>query len=178
MLAWVGLLVLGCGGESPPPDTDPSSPYFVDDASYLYFKNLRVKDYTLEERQTPRVDVYRHRALATSAAQPTLRVALIDNWLRDEAYLQLDLVDSAGATLEPVRLSLREGAPADETFVVGSGKPEDALALARFLQGEARRRRVLTFDAEGAGLGEYVIEVADFTAQLTTIQDYLRLIDG
>jgi hypothetical protein len=174
LLSW-----MSCGDGTAPQDTDTSSPYYVDDASYLYFKNLRVKDYTVEERQTPRVDVYRHRDGAEIADRPTMRIALIDNWLQDEAYLQIELVDAAGASLGPVSLSPRfGGATAGESYVVGSGQPADALAFVRAVRAAANQRRVLTFAAEGGGVADFVIDLNDFSPQLTTIDDYLRLIDG
>ena len=170
---------LGCGAPGPSTETDASSPYFVDDASYLYFKNLRVKDYTLEEQPEPRLDLYRHRKQAETLTAPGLRITLVDNWLQDEAYLRIELVDSSGTVSTPVELTPRyERSAQAESYALGAGEREAALRLARELQTALRQRREIAFAVEGVAAETLRIRAADFGPQLTTINDYLRLIDG
>jgi hypothetical protein len=179
LLAFFLVTVLvNCGG--PPPADAPQGPrpFFVDDASYLYFKNLRVNDYSLEEQAEPRLDFYRHRRMATELAAPGLTVTLVDNWLEDEAYLQIELVDSSGVVAGPVTLTPdypRTGAT--DRFTVGSGEPAAAVALARELRTALQQRRELTFRTDETPVRSLRIQAADFGPQLTTIKDYLRLID-
>lgn len=170
---------MGCGGPTPPAETDSTSPFFVDDASYLYFKNLRVRDYALEEQREPRLDFYRHRKQEEVLMTPGLSITLIDNWMEDAAYLRIELVDSSGIVSQPVELTpVYEQTSTAVSYALGKGQREAALGLARELQKALRQKRELVFTVRGGAVGELWIRAAEFAPQLTTINDYLRLIDG
>ncbi len=176
---FLGTVLVNCGAPPPPDSPEGPRPFFVDDASYLYFKNLRVKDYTLEEKADPRLDIYRHRRQATALSAPGLAVTLVDNWLEDEAYLRIELVDSGGVVAAPVVLIPEYSRnAATERFTVGAGQPAAAVALARELSTVLQQRRELTFRTDETPARSLRIRSADFGPQLTTIKDYLRLIGG
>lgn len=64
--------------------------FATDDASKLFFKNIRQLYYDLEEMEVAKLKVFRLKKRDLSTEQPIINLALVDNWRYDEAYLLLE----------------------------------------------------------------------------------------
>jgi len=68
----------------------------TDEASKLFFKNVRKSYYDLEELPEAQLEVYRFKKRSTSEEKPLLNIALVNNWRYDEAYILLEPNSAAG----------------------------------------------------------------------------------
>ncbi|OEK02685.1 hypothetical protein BFP97_14640 [Roseivirga sp. 4D4] len=64
--------------------------FTTDDASRLFFKNVRRIYYELEVMEAAKLDIYRHKQRDLSTEAPVINLAIVDNWRYDEAYLLLE----------------------------------------------------------------------------------------
>lgn len=62
------------------------------DSSELFFKNVRQSYYELEERKEAKMNVFRWRE--NKQTETKIQPIIIHNWLRDEAYLWLEVDDT------------------------------------------------------------------------------------
>lgn len=62
----------------------------TNDASKLFFKNLRQTYYDKEEMEAARLEVYRLRKRVRTTERPVINLAIVNNWRYDEAYLLLE----------------------------------------------------------------------------------------
>ncbi len=62
----------------------------TNDASKLFFKNLRQTYYDKEEMAAAKLDVYRLKKRNTGDERPVINLAIVNNWRYDEAYLLLE----------------------------------------------------------------------------------------
>ncbi|GAB5524654.1 MAG: hypothetical protein Roseis2KO_25260 [Roseivirga sp.] len=62
----------------------------TNDASKLFFKNLRQTYYDKEEMVAAKLDVYRLKKRNIDNQRPVINLAIVNNWRYDEAYLLLE----------------------------------------------------------------------------------------
>ncbi|KEO73586.1 hypothetical protein [Anditalea andensis] len=62
----------------------------IDDASRLYFKNVRQPYYDVEGRTDAKMNIYRLGKRVKSENDPILNIAIIINRIKDEAYLYVE----------------------------------------------------------------------------------------
>lgn len=62
----------------------------TNDASKLFFKNLRQSYYDKEEMEAAKLEIYRLRKRNQSLKHPVVNLAIVNNWRFDEAYLLLE----------------------------------------------------------------------------------------
>lgn len=60
------------------------------DDSEIFFKNVRQLYYDLEEMQAANLNVYRIKERSVSADYPVINLAIVWNWLKDEAYILIE----------------------------------------------------------------------------------------
>lgn len=56
----------------------------------LFFKNIRQSDYELEENKAAKFNVFRLKHRVVKDDQPVLNLAIINNYLNDQAYLLIE----------------------------------------------------------------------------------------
>jgi len=60
----------------------------------LFFKNVRQSDYDLEENKAAKLNVFRHEDRLITDDQPVINLAIVNNFMDDEAYLLIEPNDS------------------------------------------------------------------------------------
>lgn len=60
------------------------------DDTEIFFKNMRQSYYHLEENKAAKFNVFRHEDRVTEADYPLLNLAIVINYMQDEAYLLLE----------------------------------------------------------------------------------------
>ena len=64
--------------------------FTTNDASKLFFKNVRQSYYDLEEMEAAKMEIYRLKKRSESQERPVINIAIVNNWRYDEAYLVLE----------------------------------------------------------------------------------------
>ena len=71
--------------------TDTSSPFYVDDADHLFFKNTRAYYYDQSmgpgQDNSQRMHLYQLKKFSNTKDRAILFPVIVDNWIKDEAYL-------------------------------------------------------------------------------------------
>ena len=91
LLFFLVLNILACN-----PDkekiVDRNNPVFkTNDASRLFFKNVRQLFYDLEEKNEGKIQIFRMKDRSADSTIPVIQVDLINNWHEDRAYPMISL---------------------------------------------------------------------------------------
>jgi hypothetical protein len=86
----VFVFIISFFNEKRPISVDQISYLAIDDASRLYFKNVRQPYYDREGRDDAKMNIYRLGKRMTEDDNPNLNVAIIINRIKDEAYLYVE----------------------------------------------------------------------------------------
>ncbi len=85
------LLLLGCeSSENLPPPPPVDTRFQTSDPARLYFNNIRSTNYTIQEYTQRYTKNYTLNSWPDTAATPFLIPTIIDYWLYDQAYLDLN----------------------------------------------------------------------------------------
>lgn len=85
------LILTSACKNNPQMNVDKENPDFsTNDASELFFKNVRQVYYDLEEQAPTKLRLYRIKTRRQVADSPILHLALVHNWRYDEAYIILE----------------------------------------------------------------------------------------
>lgn len=69
--------------------------YATPDATVLFFRNLRAKDYDLEENKEAKLWLYRHKRRETDSGKVALNLLLVLDWRNNRSYLRPEPTTSA-----------------------------------------------------------------------------------
>jgi len=84
------VFIISFFNEKRPVSGNQTSYLAIDDASRLYFKNVRQPYYDREGRDDAKMNIYRLGKRAILDDEPHLNVAIIINRIKDEAYLYIE----------------------------------------------------------------------------------------
>jgi len=86
----VFVLLISFFNEKKPNIDNQDSILAINDASRLYFKNVRQAYYDIEGRNDAKMNIYRLGKRVTTEEEAVLNVAIIINRIKDEAYLYVE----------------------------------------------------------------------------------------
>lgn len=92
----MSLLVFSCNPSKYTHINPDEVTFKTDEASKLFFKNVRKNYYDLEELPEAKLEVYRFKKRLLSEEKPLLDIALVNNWRYDEAYILIEPNAAAG----------------------------------------------------------------------------------
>ena len=142
--------------------------------SHLFFKNVRASSYYAERPKGMELDLYRHRRFSQTAKRPMLIPVIIDDWMRDQAYLFVRPNDFAGIH-DPLTVKVMR--PRGDTVLTMPDVPtrpaQFAFANELYAQLlEGHRVYLLQVDSTYLPIYEQRAERASY---LAVMQDYYRL---
>jgi hypothetical protein len=93
--------------------------YKSNDATKLFFRNVRASYYDKTTLEAAKLDVYRIRTRNLTEEFPVIHLALVNNWLQDEAYI---IVEPNGffSVGDTIRVSWQDTMPQEIQFVFGN----------------------------------------------------------
>lgn len=100
----------------------------TNDASKLFFKNLRQTYYDKEEMEAAKLEIYRLKKRNEAEEHPVINLAIVNNWRFDEAYLLLE--PNSLLTLDGLAVSWKN--PETGTNGVISFKSGNKKAIVKF----------------------------------------------
>lgn len=147
----------------------------VDDASHLYFKNMRAYYYDQETGPAEGTDLYRLRKITSQPSNPMLIPVIVDNWLRDEAYLLVETNDYQEGFAEPLTIGYIEGTDTTRMPLHEPGMPGQ-IKFARALAPLLEAKQDLLIQTAGENWAPIFGDPRDRLHFLTTLRDYNRLV--
>ncbi|GAB5552226.1 MAG: hypothetical protein Sapg2KO_18170 [Saprospiraceae bacterium] len=154
------------------------STFFVNDASHLYFKNVRAYYYNEKPGPGPntaeRMNLYRLRKFSDTSDRPILYPIIVDNWIKDEAYLFIEGNDYNRGFKNPLTVLAIE---ANDTTTLELTRPTMDMQLT-FTESLATSleagQELLVLDSTGTAVPIFTNK-QDQLNFLTTIKDYKKL---
>lgn len=88
MVGLISFMFLHCSVQ-PNPDKEhvPNERFKTTQPSRLYFNNMRSVSYDSERKGASKMDVYQLRSFSKTKDRPIIYPAIVDNWMKDEAYV-------------------------------------------------------------------------------------------
>lgn len=100
-LAFILVLLAACKMDSDKTIDRDKFTFKTGDDTELFFKNVRQSDYDLEENKAAKFNVFRHEDRARGA-EVAINIAIVVNYLNDEAYLLVEPSEELSARDEIV----------------------------------------------------------------------------
>jgi hypothetical protein len=98
------VLLFSCQPAATPPGPPMDARFRTTPPSKLYFNNIRSTAYTVTTHEATQTNHYQLREWPDNTDAPFLLPVIIDNWLYDQAYLQLRWVALPEEPTLPVRI--------------------------------------------------------------------------
>lgn len=156
------------------------SPFFVDDASHLYFKNMRAYYYDESAgpgaNNTERMNLYKLRKFSTTLDRPILFPVIVDNWVKDEAYLFIEKNAYRGGFKDPLTVLAIESM---DTTSIELTRPNinTQLEFAELIEARLNNEQdLLVLDSAGVSVPLFV-DKQDRLNFLTALKDYQKLVE-
>lgn len=89
-LLFLSIVALACNPDKQTKVDQSDITFTTDDASKLFFKNVRQSYYDMEEMEAAKLNVFRYKKRDQSIDTPIIQLAIVDNWRFDEAYVLLE----------------------------------------------------------------------------------------
>jgi len=106
--SYLSIILFFCLGffqncTTPEQKTPQNSPFYVDDASHLYFKNMRAFYYDQKPSPQANTDLFQFQKIKTNPKTPSIIPVIVDRWINDEAYLFLETNDFEEGFSQPLQ---------------------------------------------------------------------------
>jgi hypothetical protein len=153
---------------------DRNAPVFkTNDATRLFFKNVRLLYYDMEEQNDGKIQVLRLSSRVEDAEKPIINVDIINNWFQDRAYPMIRLSEYFN-DLERVEIEMRSNEGHSETIVFnrGAGMDEHFYFASAIYEGILKK---YTFKLKPDGT-QLFAEKEERESFRITMVDYYRLV--
>jgi len=143
------------------------------DDTELFFKNVRQSNYDLEENEAAKFNLFRHEDRIVTNDQPVINLAIVNNYMNDEAYLLIEPNDSL-KSFNPLTIEVKNDSTIKKVKL-GSVNRESMLEFAsQLFEGIQKNAQffVLSKDEERIPILD---EKEEREAFRITVSDYYRL---
>ena len=168
------LLLMACNPDKNKVVDQTTISFKTNDATKLFFKNVRQTYYDLEEMEAAKLDIYRLKKRTEEAARPLINLAIVNNWRYDEAYLLLEPNDQLSlANLNLQWKNVESGETGEIKFKNGNKETIVEFADQVYLQIQQGSEFLVEISGE---LKEFLSAPEDREAFRITMFDYYRLV--
>jgi hypothetical protein len=144
--------------------------FHVQENEELYFKNIRSYYYEIEEREDAQFRLYRLKARRKDSLQPTLNLAIVNNWRMDEAYV---LIEPNFEIEDGYSLALSTENQSDTINSKFLNTPQQFILATKIYETLAAEGTVKLIENEGVDLFE---KEEDRMVVMRVLKDYFKLI--
>ena len=148
--------------------------FTTNDATKLFFKNVRQSYYDVEAMEAAKMEIYRIKKRSENQGRPIIQLAIVNNWRFDEAYLLLEpnnLLNLPGLT---VKWSNAESGKSGE-IAFENGNKETIVRFADQLYDQIQQGSNFTTPVNGKDVPLLGVS-EDREAFRVTMVDYYRLV--
>ena len=168
--------LVACGPAAESPAAAAETQFRTTQPSHLYFKNIRSSRYQQETQADSRLDLYQLRASADTEQRPILHPVIVDNWMADEAYLQLEPNAYEGGFTDTLRVAWRSERDSGQFELARRDWPSQFRFAQRLYKGLQAGQHFRIQTAAG-GYARLLEENKDRQNFLTTLRAYNKLIE-
>lgn len=176
LLFLLSLTLLACQSDKPEPISIEDIDFMTNDASEIFFKNVRQSYYDKQEIAAAGMDVFRMSARNLEADYPLIHLAIAYNWRNDQAFL---MVEPNARITNPEEFELwRINAASQDTAVIryAMGNMKDQVTFAHHLFQALMAEDQLYFN-DGQVSQPIFDKFNDREVLRKTILDYYKLIN-
>lgn len=139
----------------------------------LFFKNVRQSYYELEENEAAKFQVFRFLKRSTETTKPIFNLAIVNNYLNDEAYLLLEPNEAAGDIPFTI-ISTNDSTRASRNIVLEAQNRETTLNFTADIYDDMKSGNKFQLS-----IGDSLVDILDNQPEREafriTVSDYLRL---
>jgi len=168
------ILLTGCHPEKSELIKPEEIDFSTDDASELFFKNIRELYYEKEVMEEAKLDIYRLKSRSVSEEQPVLNLAIVMNWRLDEAYLLIE-PNSFLSDLDRFEIIWKDPGGESDQIVYEMGNKTTQLEFAGFLYNGILNKRTFQFKVN-KNTSDLLKDSTQRESFRITFFDYLRLV--
>lgn len=166
-------MLFGCNPDKQTKVDQDKITFATDNASRLFFKNVRQIFYELEEMEEAKLKLYRYKKRDQSTDKPLINLAIVDNWRYDEAYLLLEPnVQLAGESELVVKWENTEGSG---EINYRQGNKSEQVAFADQIYDRIQQGCTFSIQVNGTW-GSFLASEKSKEAFRITMFDYYRLV--
>lgn len=169
----ISFVLLGCNPDKQTKVDQDKITFATDDASRLFFKNVRQLYYQLEVMEAAKLRIYRHKQRDQSEDRPIINLAIVDNWRYDEAYLLLEpnepLANQSGLIVK------WESSEGNGEIIYKRGNKSDQIAFADQIYGRIQQGCTFSIQVNGTW-NSFLDSEKSREALRVTMFDYYRLV--
>lgn len=172
------LFLLGaaaCISPEPQKEFTGDRQFRTTDPSRLYFNNIRSTAYYRERKGNTRIDLYRNRKLSFVNTRPILHPIIVNNWMKDEAYLFIEKNDYRYGWSDTLTVEWAHNDSIGGYYTLPLGTRPAMYAFAgRIYDGLQRGQSLRVKNREGKYV-PILQNLTDKNAFQTVMRDYYRL---
>lgn len=143
------------------------------DDTELFFKNMRQSYYDLEENEAAKFNVFRYEDRVQKADHPLLNLAIVINYLQDEAYLLLE-PDEHLRNQERLEILWSSETGTEGTIVLENYNREEMLEFASQVYEALQKKADFELKSED-GTDPILTDQQEREAFRVTVSDFYRL---
>lgn len=168
------LVITACNPDKNKKVDQTSISFSTNDATKLFFKNVRQSYYDLEEMEAAKLEIFRIKKRSDSQDRPIIHLAMVNNWRYDEAYLLLEPNEQLNLAGLKLKWSNSESGENGE-IAFENGNKETIVRFADQIYEQIQKGSLFTASINGQDVP--VIDVSeDREAFRITMVDYYRLV--
>ena len=170
----MALFVLACNPDKGKLVDQTTISFKTNDASKLFFKNVRQSYYDFEEMEAAKLEIFRFKKRVTEETRPIVNLAIVNNWRYDEAYLLLEPNALVGLSQINIKWSNPESGESGE-ILYEKGNKEAIVQFADQVYAQIQQSSQFTIEINGSE-AEFLSKSEDREAFRITMFDYYRLV--
>lgn len=168
------LLLVACNPDKSKKVDQTSISFKTNDATKLFFSNVRKSYYDLEEMEAAKLEIYRLKKRPEGEERPIIHLAIVNNWRYDEAYVLLE--PNELLNLGALELNWKNGESGESgTLNFENGNKESIVRFADQVYDQIQNGSDFTVLIDGK-TSDILKESEDREAFRITMMDYYRLV--
>ncbi|MEO1653551.1 MAG: hypothetical protein AAFU64_08405, partial [Bacteroidota bacterium] len=149
--------------------------FSTNDASELFFHNVRQIYYDIENQEATKLKLYRKKNRIQAEDQPMINLVIVENWRYDEAYLLIEPSFAPGSSRQ-ILVYWESKAPQESgSYTFKFGNKSSHFHFAKQLYDSILKSDRLFLDQEGQKLPIFATSQEKDSFRVM-MEDYLRLI--
>lgn len=169
------VFCLGCTKSTKTNSFNGDRQFQTNDPARLYFKNIRSVAYYRTRKPHSEVDIYKSKKLAQTDKRPILYPMIVDDWLKNEAYLFLEK-NAYSNFATPLTIKAKRDST-ESIFTIEVFNKKNQYAFAESIYKALRDKQTLTVKTKKETFVPIFNNYQDKSNFLMTMADYYKLID-
>ena len=169
------LFISACTSPEPQKEFTGDRQFRTTDPSRLYFNNIRSTDYYRNRKPGTRIDLYRHRKLSFKDDRPVLHPVIVNNWMKDEAYIFIEKNAYRNGWSDTLTVRWSQGDTLSGTYELPLGTRPAMYEFAGKIYGAMKDKQQLQVKDKFGNFTPILSDGTDRSAFQMVMRDYYKL---